>query len=174
MRLLLILLAGIFMIFAGKPAEHTGVYLEKGSQLIAYQITGKSGKVSFDHLNEGSYKLSVIFPQQKGKYIKDKPKHRTLSKASYNPKKRTYYYQGDEGYFAIKFNGLSKIKSENFSTIFKEEKDAEDTYIVISQFGAHRNNASLDIFVKALTAAQYKKATDKAGDISTLSIPNFR
>lgn len=174
MRLLFLLFAGLILLFGGKPAKNTGLYLEKGSQLIAYQITGDKGKVSFDYLDEGSYKISVLFPQQEGKYIKDKPKHRTLSKASYNTKKRTYYYQGDEGYFAIKFSGLSKIKSENFNAVFSEEKDGEDTYNVILQFGAHGTNASITVSVEVLTAAQFKKATDKATNISNLSIPNIR
>ncbi|WP_167616620.1 hypothetical protein [Maribellus sediminis] len=174
MRLLLILLTGLILLFGGKPAKNTGVYLEKGSQLIAYQITGEKGKVSFTHLDAGSYRISLLFPQQEGKYMDSKPKHRTMSKASYNAKKKTYYYQGNEGFFAIKFDGMSKIKSENFKAVFKEEKDENDTYKIIVQFGAHGNNASIDIAVEALTASQYKKTTDKASDISTLSIPNIR
>ncbi|WP_340111791.1 hypothetical protein [Maribellus mangrovi] len=174
MRLLFFLLAGLILLFGGKPAKNTGIYLEKGSQLIAYQLTGDKGKVSFEYLDEGNYKISVLFPQQEGKYIKDKPKHRTLSKASYNAKKKTYYYQGNEGYFAIKFSGLSRIKSENFNAVFHEEKNGEDTYNVILQFGAHGKNASISVSVEALTAAQFKKATDKATNISTLSIPNIR
>lgn len=175
MRLLLILLLPVFLLFGGKRAEKTEVYLEKGKQLIAFQVTGEKGKVAFDHLDEGSYRLLLVFPQQEGKYIKDKPRHRTLSKAAYNRRKKTYYYQGSEGYFAIKFFGISKVKSENFLAVFKEERDEEDTYNVIARFGAHANNASIGISVKAITAAQFQKATEKAGnDISTLSIPNIR
>lgn len=175
MYFLVILLIAMLSIFGGRPAEKVEVYLEKGKQLIAFQATGEKGKVSFDHLDEGSYRLLIIFPQQEGKYIKDKPKNRTLTKAAYNPRKKTYYYQGDEGYFSIKFQSISKVKSENFVAVFKEEHDEEDTYNVIAQFGAHGGNASMGLSVKALTAAQFKKATEKtANDISTLSIPNIR
>lgn len=175
MRLLLILLMPVFLLFDGKPADKTQVYLEKGTQLIAFQVTGEKGKVEFDHLDAGSYRLSLVFPEQEGKYIKTKPKHSTLTKATYNPRNKTYYYQGDEGYFAIKFTGVSKIKSENFEAIFKEEHDEQDTYNIIAQFGAHSKNASIGVFVKAITAAKFKKASEKTGsDISTLSIPNIR
>ena len=175
MYFLLILLVPVLSIFGGHPAEKVEVYLEKGKQLIAFQVSGEKGKVTFDHLDEGSYRLLLIFPQQEGKYIKDKPKHRTLTKAAYNSRNKTYYYQGDEGYFAITFVGTSKVKSENFMAVFKEEHDAEDTYNVIAQFGAHGKNASIGISVKALTAAQFKKAAEKTrNDISTLSIPTIR
>lgn len=175
MRLVVILFVSILSIFSGKPAQNTEVYLEKGRQLIAYQITGEKGKIDFQHLDPGSYRISVILPQQDGKYIKEKPKHRTLTKATYNPKKKTYYYQGDEGFFALKFTGLSKIKGENFRAVFKEEHNEEKTFIVISEFGAHGKNASIGISVQVITAAQFKKASEKAGDnISMLSIPNIR
>lgn len=175
MHFLLILLISMLSIFGSRPAEKAEVYLEKGKQLIAFQVTGEKGKVTFNHLDEGSYSLLVIFPQQEGKYITDKPKNRTLTKAAYNPRNKTYYYQGDEGYFEIKFRSISKVKSENFLAVFQEEHDEEDTYNVIAQFGAHAQNASVGISIKAVTASRFKKATEKtSNDISTLSIPNIR
>lgn len=175
MRLLLILFVALLSIFGGRPAEKAEIYLEKGTELIAFQRTGEKGKVSFDYLDAGSYRLLVIFPQQDGKYIKEKPKHRSLTKATYNPRNKSYYYQGKEGFFAIHFSGISNIKSENFHAMYKEERDEEDTYNLIVQFGAHRNNASIKINVEAITAVQFQKACEKAGtDISTLSIPNIR
>ena len=175
MRLLLIFLFALFSIFGGRPTEKTEIYLEKGNQLIAFQVSGEKGKVTFNHLDAGSYQISLVFPQQEGKFIKDKPKHRSLSKASYNARKRTYYYQGTEGYFAIHFSGISNIKSENFVAVFKEEKDEDSTYNVIAELGAHRNNAGISIRVETLTAAQFKNVTEKpnANNISLLSIPNI-
>ena len=171
MKLMVLLFSAMLLLFTGKPAHRTQVYLEKGKQLIAFQATGERGKVNFKHLDAGSYRLSLIFPQQEGKYIKEKPKHQTLTKASYNPKTKTYYYQGTEGYFAIKLADRSKIKKENFNAIFKEERDEEDTYNVIAEFGIHNDGGSIGIYVKTLTAAQFKKATDKIPqDISAHSI----
>lgn len=175
MNLFIALFFTIFSIFIGKPAENTEVYLEKGGQLIAFQATGEKGKVSFKHLDEGSYKLLLVFPQQEGKYIKEKPKHETMTKATYNPKNKTYYYQGTEGFFSIKFRGISKIRSENFSAIFREERDEEDKYNAIAEFGIHNSGGSIGIFVEAITAAQFKKAADKIGqDISTQSIRGIK
>jgi len=163
-------------VFGGHPTEKAEIYLEKGKQLVAFQVSGEKGRVAFNHLDAGSYRVSIVFPQQEGKYIKDKPRHRSLSKATYNQRKKTYYYQGTEGYFAIHFSGISNIKSENFVAVFKEEKDEDSTYNVIAEFGAHRNNAGIGIRIETLTAAQFKKATEKASskDLSMLSIPNIR
>lgn len=175
MRLLLILFITMISVFGGRPTEKAKVYLEKGSEVIAFQMTGEKGKASFDHLDAGSYRLLVIFPQQDGKFMKEKPKHRSLTKATYNPRNKTYYYQGKEGFFAIRFSGISNIKSENFKAVYKEEREEEDTCNLIAQFGAHRNNASIRVTVEAITASQFKKASEKVGtDISTLSIPNIR
>ena len=176
MRLLLVLFITLFSVFGGRPTEKTEIYLEKGKQLIAFQVSGEKGKVAFNHLDAGSYRISIVFPQQEGKFIKDKPKNRSLSKAAYNPRKKTYYYQGTEGYFAVHFSGISNIKSENFVAAFNEEKDEDSAYYVIAEFGAHRNNAGIGIRVETLTAAQFKNATEKKGtnDISMLSIPNLR
>lgn len=163
----------LFTLFAGKPAPLTLVFLEKGGhqQLYAYQISGNKGKVSFKHLNAGSYRLLLSFPQQNGKYIEEKAKHQTLTKASYNSRTKTYYYQGDEGYFAIKISGLSKIRRSNFTTVFDEERDEEQTRNAIAEFGAHKNGASISLSIKAITASQFKKATDKIPqDISAMSI----
>lgn len=175
MNLLVLLFTALLLIFTGKPAERTEVYLEKGEQLIAFQATGEKGKVSFEHLDAGSYRVSVVLPQQEGKYIKEKRKHESMTKATYNPKTKTYYYQGTEGYFAIKFTSTSKIQRDNFSAVFKENRDEEDTYYVLAEFGIHRNGGSIEVLVKAITAAQFKKASDKIGqDISTQSIKGMK
>ena len=98
-----------------------------------------------------------------------------MTKATYNPKNKTYYYQGTEGFFSIKFRGISKIRSENFSAIFKEERDKEDKFNAIAEFGIHNAGGSIGIFVEAITAAQFKKAADKIGqDISTQSIRGIK
>ncbi len=175
MKILAILLVLFNFLIPGKPAPKAGVYLEKGSELIAYQSAGENGKVIFHHLDAGSYRLSLTFPKQDGKFLKDNPRNRTQTKAAYNPHKKTYYYQGEEGYFVVRFTDLSKVKSENFHASFSEEKDEKNTFVVVTKFGAHRNNASIGVSVRAITAAQFKKAADRAGnDISTLSIPNNR
>jgi hypothetical protein len=173
MYLLNLLFLVLLTIFAGKPAATTKVFLEKGGQkqLYAYQMSGDKGKVSFKHLDAGSYRLLLAFPQQSGKYIEEKAKHQTLTKASYNSRTKTYYYQGGEGYFSIKISGLSKIRRSNFTAIFEEERDEEATRNAIAKFGAHGNGASVSLQIKAITAAQFKKATDKISqDISAMSI----
>ncbi|WP_347839134.1 hypothetical protein [uncultured Draconibacterium sp.] len=172
---LFVLLFSFWSVFYGRPASNTEVYLDKGGQLIAFQATGEKGKVHFKYLDQGSYQLSLVFPQQEGKYIKEKTRHESMTKATYNAKNRVYYYQGSEGFFAIKFTGISGIKSQNFAAIFKEEREEEDKYNVIAEFGIHKNGGSIGVFVEAITAAQFKKAADKIGqDISTQSIRGIK
>lgn len=172
---MVLLFVAVLSIFSGKPANKTEVYLQKGKQLIAFQATGTKGKVSFKHLDAGSYSISLLLPQQEGKYIKEKPKHESMTKATYNARAKTYYYQGTEGFFAIKFTGLSKVRGENFKAVFKEDKEDGDTFNVIAEFGIHRDGGSVGILVKAITAAQFKKAADKIGqDISTQSIRGMK
>ena len=73
MNLFILLFFSILSIFIGKPAEKTEVYLEKGGQLIAFQATGEKGKVSFKHLDEGSYKLLLIFRSKRANTLKKSP-----------------------------------------------------------------------------------------------------
>jgi hypothetical protein len=173
---LFIILFVLFSIFTSNPAENTEVFLERGTQgeITAFQKTGEKGEASFKHLDAASYSIYIRFPQQEGKYIKEKRQHRTLSKANYNPKKRTYYYQGEEGFFSIKFSGINKIEKESFTATFKEERGEEIARIEVARFGAKRNGASISLTVKAITAKQFKNATEKGQDISTLSLPTIR
>ncbi len=84
MRLLIFLLTFSSFLFQRKPATNALVILEdtKLRKQIGYQETGEKGKAGFQYLNEGSYRLLIEFPQQEGKWIKEKKKHSTLAKAS--------------------------------------------------------------------------------------------
>ena len=161
-----------FSIFSSKKAQDAKVFLEdiSGIELIAFQKTGNEGKVAFKYLDAGKYRILISFPQQEGKWIEEKSKHSTLTKASYNSKTKSYFYQGYERFFMIDFEGIKKIESENFNVVFKEDKDEEEIRIVLAEFIANKDKAQLAISVKAITASDFKKATDKIGqDISTQS-----
>lgn len=177
MKLFVLILAVISIFNTGKPLSNAKVYLQRGAgkEIVAYQQTGDQGKVTFQHLNAGSYQLLVEFPQQEGKYIREKPKHTTLTKATFNARTGIYYYQGLEGYFSVKISGLKKMKEENFKAVFREKETEEGVQILIAQFQSDRNGAHVSVLVNVLTAAQFKKATDKiGGDLSTISIPGIK
>lgn len=162
---------------SGKPVKNAKVFLENGNgrERIAFQQTGDLGKAAFQFLDAGSYRLLLEFPQQEGKWIKEKPRHSTLSKATFNPATKTYYYQAEEGFFAIKISGLKKVDKESFQALFRENRNDEGMQIIISQFQAQNRGAAISVSVKAITSARFKKMTDKAvGDISTISIPGAR
>jgi hypothetical protein len=178
MKILILLLIACFSIFNNHPAKNARVYIEsaRGGDVVAFHTAGEKGKVSFDYLKEGSYSLSIAFPQQEGKYIKTKSKYITLTKATFDSKSKTYYYQGLEGYFAVKFSSDKRIDFDNIQIVFEEnETDEKEVRVEMVRFIARKNGASFKVSINALTASQFKKATDKLeGNISTISIPGIK
>jgi hypothetical protein len=160
-----------------KPVSKARLSLESGTgkALIACQLTGETGSAVFGYLDKGYYQLLVEFPQQEGKYIKETSKHSTLTKVTYNGKKRTYYYQGIEGFFSVTINGLKGINKESLQAVFRERHKEDKLQILMAKFEAVKQGASVTLTVEAITAAQFKKATDKLGsDISTISIQGVK
>lgn len=178
MQFLTFLLSVSLIFGSGKPAEKAVVFIESqgGNQKpIAHQITGESGKAAFRFLDEGTYRLLIDFPQQEGKYIQEKKRHYTITKASYNIKTKTYYYKGEEGYFSVKFSGLRKINQEDFNLVFRERKQDENTLINLLDFNTRRNGGQIQVKIRVLTAKQFKRKTDKIEqNISELSMPGIK
>ena len=163
--------------FGGKPVNNARIFLETngGRKLVAFQETGSQGKAGFKFLDAGNYQLLIEFPQQEGKWLKEKQRNSTFTKASYNPKTKTYYYQGEEGFFLVKIRGTKKIDNETFKSVFREKRTDEGLQIIISQFQAKNKGAQISIIINVITAAQFKRFTDKIQrDISTISIPGAR
>jgi hypothetical protein len=177
MRLLIFLLTFSSFLFQKKPATNARVILEdvKLRKQIGYQETGEKGKAGFQYLNEGNYRLLIEFPQQEGKWIKEKKKNSTLAKASFNEKKKTYYYQGTEGYFAIKFEATRRINSDEFKPVFREINGERERQIVIAEFQTRKDGARIEFTINAISAKKFKKATHKIqNDISTISIQGIK
>ena len=171
----LMLLLNVFL-FAQKPAINARVILEdaKGEQ-VGSQTIGEKGKAAFQYLNDGNYRLKIVFPQQEGKWIKEKRRYNNLVKASYNPKNKTYYYQGKEGYFSVKFSHVKRIEKDQFKAIFSEDRRGNRTGIAIAAFQTKKSGAGLQVTVNAITAARFKKKTRKGeNNITLLSIPNIK
>lgn len=177
MRLLIFLFIALFPFFSGKPVKNVKIILQdiSGKTQVGSQTVGEKGKAAFLYLNEGSYRLVVVFPQQQGKWIKEKPKYSTLTKATFNEKNKTYYYQGSEGFFAVRFKKIRKIDRASFHPVFNELKGDVERHIEIAEFVAKKNGAQFYLQIKKLTAAQFKKATDKIpNDISMISIQGIK
>lgn len=177
MRLLIFLLTFSSFLFQRKPATNALVILEdvKLRKQVGYQETGEKGKAGFQYLNEGSYRLLIEFPHQDGKWIKEKKQHSTLAKASFNERKRTYYYQGSEGYFAIEFEATRRIESDQFKPVFREVKGERERQIVVAEFQTRKSGARIGLTITAITAKKFKKATHKVeNDISTISIQGIK
>lgn len=178
MKLLILILSIWSFLFGKKPAPETKVILEDAAlkKQVAYHETGGKGKAGFYYLKEGNYRLSLQFPQQEGKWIKEKRKNQTLAKASFNEKNKTYYYQGLEGYFAIKFDSFKRIDKDKFKAVFREEtKENNKRMISIAEFQTRKNGARIELKVKAITAKKFKRTTLKIhNEISTISIQGIK
>jgi hypothetical protein len=177
MRLLILLFAIGSIFITSKPAKNARVILDDvtNRKQVGYQEVGEKGKAGFTYLNKGNYRLIIEFPQQEGKWIKEKKKDSTLAKASFNPKNKTYYYQGREGYFAIKFEATRRVDSDEFKPVFREVKGERENQIVIAEFQTRKDGARVELTIKAITAKKFKKATHKVeNDISTISIQGIK
>lgn len=177
MKLLIFLLVLTLPFFSGKPAMDAKVILEdiSGANQIGSQTVGEKGKATFQYLNEGSYRLAIEFPQQNGKWLKEKQQYRTLTKASYNEKSGTYYYQGMEGFFSVKLKKFRKVDRQSFQVVYKESREEAERQIIIAQFIAKKNGAQFSLQIRKLTAKQFKRATDKIdNDISMISIQGIK
>ena len=177
MRILILLFAVGSILITSKPATKARVIIEDTilRKQVGYQETGEKGKAGFQYLNKGSYRLLVEFPQQEGKWIKEKKKDSTLAKASFNEKNKTYYYQGSEGYFAIKFEATRRVDSDEFKPVFREVKGERERQIVIAEFQTRKDGARVELTINAITAKKFKKATHKfENDISTISIQGIK
>ena len=169
-------LLSVFLIFgSGKPAEKAVVFIEsqqRNQKPIAHQITGETGKAAFKFLDEGNYRMLIDFPQQEGKWIEEKSRHYIITKSTYNPKNKTYFYKGSEGYFSVRFSRLRKIDSENFRPVFREIKQEDNSLINLLDFETKKNGGQIQVKINVLTAKQFKRKTDKIDqDISEISIP---
>ncbi len=174
MKILLILLLSIWPFNPGRKVINAIVTVEdaRTGNPVVWQRTGDEGKVSFRFLDAGNYSLAIELPQMGGKWISQKRKQYVATKATYNPKNKTYYYQGDEGFFAVKFMNLRRIDTENFTPVFREIQHEKGYQYVIAQFQLQRNRGQLSVQIKALTAGQFKRAVEKTDtDISMISIP---
>lgn len=177
MKLLIIILTFSSFIFQKKPATNARVILEdaKLRTQLGSQLVGEKGKAGFHYLNEGSYRLLIEFPQQEGKWSKERKKHQTLAKATYNEKNNTYYYQGVEGWFAIKFESTRRIDSDEFRPVFREVRGETQRQVVIAEFETRKDGGRIEFSVKAITAGKFKRAAKKIeNDISTISIQGIK
>jgi hypothetical protein len=174
MQFLFFLLSVLFIFGIGKPVDEAVVFIEtrNNEKPVAHQITGETGKASFKFLDEGNYHMLIDFPQQEGKWMEEKSRHYTITKSTYNPKNKTYFYKGNEGYFSVKFSGLRKIDSEDFNPVFREIKQQDNTLIHLLDFYIRKNGGQVQVKIRALTAKQFKRKTERVEqDISEISIP---
>ena len=80
-------------LFAGEPVPGAEVFVEQepNNEPIAFQVTGSSGTITFDHLDIGTYSIRIVLPKPDEKLTKGKDKVKVDLKSVYNAEKKTYY-----------------------------------------------------------------------------------
>ena len=110
---------------SGKPVNEAAVFLEpeKGDVPVAFQLTGKSGKVTFNHLDKGEYKIVLTLPDLHGKHPSDLPGLPGDFQFGYHNAKKKYFIREAGGFFMIRFSKLKNLSGANIIPTFKSDDD---------------------------------------------------
>ncbi len=166
-----------FLIFAGEPVPGAEVFAEQepDDEPIAFQQTGNSGTVTFDHLDKGFYRILIVLPKQKGKLARNVDKFDDGFKSGYNTDKKTYLLHEKEGFFALKFDNFKRVKDSNIKPVYKIEKDRNGERIVVARFEIDGKIGEITLSIEALTSKEFaSKAKKIKHDTAKAVINNVR
>jgi hypothetical protein len=167
----------IFSVFAGEPVPGAEVFIEQepNEEPIAFQQTGSSGTVTFDHLDKGKYRILIVLPKQKGKLARDADKFDDDMKLIYNTNKKTYLLHEKEGFFALKFDDFKRVKNSNIKPVYKVEKNRNGERIVIASFEIDSKIGEITLHIEALTSKKFSSDFIKTKhDTAKATINNVR
>lgn len=142
----------------GSPVQGAVVYLEteSGNVPVAFQVTGKSGGVTFAFLDKGIYRLVVSLPQQKDKFAREQNDLPEDFQIAYHSRKKIYFIPEPQGLFIIQF---SEIKNTNDSRItpMHEPAKEDNNRIVIGKFEVDRKYGRVTLQIAAKKAKSFQK-----------------
>ncbi len=153
------------MFIPGHPGEHVRnavVYLETeaGNLPVAFQKTGKSGGITFAHLDKGVYKLVMVLPQQAGKYARDYNEVQADIQVAYHSDKKIYFFQEAEGYFTIRFSGIKNLTDSNVTPMYEIQEKANNR-IITGKFEVDGKYGSVTMKISALKQKSFQKLVNK-------------
>lgn len=166
--------------FAGEPVPGAEIIIEQEQQnpdgeTVAFQRTGNSGIITFDHLDRGKYKILIVLPNQKMTKTKEKNKFKKDLRSTYDANKRTYFLNEREGLFAIKFNNLKKISNSNITPIYKMNRKKDNSGIVIATFQIKGEVGEITLSVESLSQKEFSSKIKKIhNDTAKNTINNIR
>ena len=166
-----------FSVFAGEPVPGAEVFVEQepDDEPIAFQQTGNSGTVTFDHLDKGRYRILIVLPKQKGKLARNADKFDNSLKSGYNANKKTYLLHEKEGFFVLKFDDFKRVKNSNIEPVYKIEKDRSGERIVVANFEIDGKIGEITLSIEALTSKEFASKVKKSKhDTAKATINNIR
>ncbi len=161
-------------LFAGEPVPGAEVFAEQepDEEPIAFQRTGSSGTITFDHLDKGVYKIYVILPLLKGKLTKGKEKVKPEAKSIYNPVKKSYYIREPQGFYTVKFDGFKRIAGANISPAYETVRSFGKEKLLIARFTVSENLGEITIKIEGITPKEFQSKVTKTKHDTAKSIIN--
>ncbi len=155
----------------GEKVRNAIVYLEteSGGLPVAFQKTGKAGKVTFAYLDKDVYKLVMSLPQQKGKLTRETEGEPTDLQVAYHTHKRIYFFQGREGYFTLRFTGIKNLSDSNITPMLERDPKLNDR-VITGKFEVDGNYGSVTLKISALSHKSYRKLIDKYRHDSEMAV----
>jgi hypothetical protein len=156
----------------GEPVSEAGVYLETEPEcnLVAFQETGESGSVTFAHLDKGVYKIYIDIPRQTGKLeVKETIMEDNLQ-VGYHSEKKLYFFHELQGYFTVRFSGLSKLANSNITPMHELETNKGKARIVIGKLEVDQKYGSLTLKLAAHTQKKFHKLIDKYANDAGMAV----
>jgi hypothetical protein len=155
----------------GEPVEDAVVYLEteKGNVPLAFQVTGKSGGVTFAHLDKRVYKIIVSLPPQKDKLARQPNDIQENFQVAFHRRKKIFFIQENQGLFTLRFSGVCNLAGSNI-TPMHEIVPGNDQRIVIGKFEVDGKFGSVTMKISALKAKKFEKLVEKYKHDTEMSV----
>ncbi len=155
----------VLSLFGGNKGERVagaGVYLEKAGnqQLVAYQETGESGKVTFAHLDKGIYTIILDMPQQTGKLEVKEPWTGEMQ-VGYHSDKKIYLFREATGYFSIRFSSFKNVSSENITPMYEVIQTRRINGMIVGKLEVAHKTGSLTLELAAYSLKNFNKLIEK-------------
>ena len=146
----------------GKPVYEAAAFLEpeKGDVPVAFQLTGKSGKITFAHLDKGEYRIVLTLPEQERKYSIERLNLPGDFQFGYHNAKKKYFMRESNGFFMIHFSNLKNLSGSNIIPTFKTN-DNNPNQLVTAKFEVKENFGSITLQIRSLSEKKFRKLINK-------------
>jgi len=155
-----------FLFNPGTPVADVEIYIEKDGENkpVAYQKTGDNGKVTFANLGSGLYRISVVLPQQSGKWMRGSNRVNCALQVGYHNDKKTYYLHEQEGFFILSYSKLRRLENNNITPVYRQDFNHGNKQLEIGKFESKGNNGSISLSIRAQKPGKFKKLVEKVKD----------